>query len=125
MWRDEREEERGVEWMRRRCGGERQRTNNRISHALTVLSMRTLILIGYHDNDPNSDLTSNQIVFEVAVTMNDHVYNTTSPYTVGFTLWTMDANSVEIMWSAQEAVQATADSLPSLVYQYYYCYYHQ
>ena len=68
---------------------------------------------GYHSD--NTNLTSNTLTFEVAITMLDHDYNTTDPYTVGFTLWKKDPTSVEIMWSAQETVQAVNESLDSLV----------
>ena len=68
---------------------------------------------GYHDAD--NDITKNTITFEVALTMLNHTYNDTSPYTVGFTIWKRDQDSVEIMWSAQQSVQAEDTSLPELV----------
>ena len=70
---------------------------------------------GYHDAD--NDVTKNTITFEVALTMLNHTYNDTSPYTVGFTIWKRDQDSVEIMWSAQQSVQAEDTSLPELVGQ--------
>lgn len=70
---------------------------------------------GYSASDPNSDLTANEIVFKIAITMLDHTFNTTSPYKVGFTVWERNQDSIEIMWSAQQSVQANSDTLPALV----------
>lgn len=72
-------------------------------------------MLGYHLSDPNGDLDANKIVFDVAITMLDHAFNTTDPYTVGFTVWKKDMDAIEIMWSAQQTVQANSDALPALV----------
>lgn len=61
------------------------------------------------------DQTRNTITFEVAITMLEHEYNETDPYVVGFTVWKKDQTSVEIMWSAQENVQAVNETLDALV----------
>lgn len=69
--------------------------------------------LGYHDDD--NDVAKNTITFEVALTMLNHTVNETNPYTVGFTIWKKDQDSVEIMWSAQQGVQGEETSLPELV----------
>lgn len=68
---------------------------------------------GYFDGDYVVD--SNTITFDVAVTMLDHTFNATHPYTLGFTLWSQGSDSVELMWSGQSAVQAEDGDLPELV----------
>lgn len=68
---------------------------------------------GYHTPDTTPE--DNTITFEVAITMLDHVFNESYPYTVGFTVWKKAQDSVEIMWSAQEEVQAYTETLASLV----------
>ena len=68
---------------------------------------------GYFDGDYNTD--SNKIIFDVAVTMLDHVFNASHPYTLGFTLWSQGSDSIELMWSGQSTVQAEDGDLPELV----------
>ena len=83
------------------------------SYQFVFIPMYNFFSPGYHDAD--NDVTKNTITFEVALTMLNHTYNDTSPYTVGFTIWKRDQDSVEIMWSAQQSVQAEDTSLPELV----------
>ncbi|XP_067932988.1 uncharacterized protein [Watersipora subatra] len=76
------------------------------------LDLGKIVNKGYHAGD--DDPANNTIVFQVAITMLEHEYNTSHPYTVGFTLWKKDQDSVEIMWSAQETVQAVEAELEAL-----------
>lgn len=73
------------------------------------------LLAGYFDGDYTDG--SNTITLDVAVTMLDHSYNSSHPYTLGFTIWSAGTDSVDVMWSAQTGVQADGDDLPELVRQ--------